>query len=92
MQICISHAESWPSSIIAFGNVEEVNGVLLTGKNAYSGLEAGLSLYTHLNPFQANITFHIETSYLIYSANQMNDYYMKFELKWIKLHINASAE
>ena len=51
MQICISHAESWPSSIIAFGNVEEVNGVLLTGKNAYSGLEDGLSLYTHLNPF-----------------------------------------
>ena len=51
MQICISHAESWPSSIIAFGNVEEVNEVLLTGKNAYSGLEDGLSLYTHLNPF-----------------------------------------
>ena len=37
------------------------------------------------NPFQPSVAFHIETSHLICSANQMTGFYMKFrtKLKWI---------
>ena len=39
-----------------------------------------------LNPFQLSVVFHIETSHLICSVNQMLGFYMKcnFELKWVK--------
>ena len=30
-----------------------------------------------VNPFQPRVTFHIETSLLIYTANQMASFYMK---------------
>ena len=44
-------SEIWRSSVIAFGNVEEANGILLPDKNACLGLDDDLSLYTHFNPF-----------------------------------------
>ena len=31
-----------------------------------------------LNPFQLNVPFHIETSHLIYSANQLTGFYIRF--------------
>ena len=39
-----------------------------------------------VNIFQPSIAFHIETSHLICSANQMTGFYMKCntELKWVK--------
>ena len=41
-----------------------------------------------INPFQHSFAFHIETSHLISSANQMTDFYMKCntELKWVDIH------
>ena len=39
------------------------------------------------NPFQPSASFHIETSYLVCSANQMTGFYMKrnTRLKWVKV-------
>ena len=39
------------------------------------------------NPFQQIVTFHVETSHLICTANQMTGFYVKFNtrLKWGKL-------
>ena len=41
---------------------------------------------TRLNPFQPSVTFNIETSHLICSANQMTSFYMKCNigLKWVQ--------
>ena len=41
----------------------------------------------HLNPFQSIVAFHIETSHLICSANQMIDLYIKCNtgLKWVNV-------
>ena len=38
-----------------------------------------------INPFQFSDAFHIETSHLICSSNQMTGFYMKCntELKWV---------
>ena len=38
-----------------------------------------------MNPFHPSVAFHMETSHLIFSANQMNSFYMKCstELKWV---------
>ena len=36
-----------------------------------------------INPFQPSVAFHVETSYLIYSANQMIGFYMKC-YNWLK--------
>ena len=43
--------------------------------------------FTFIKPFQPCVTFHIETSHLICTANQMTSFYMKCntELKWVKL-------
>ena len=40
-----------------------------------------------LNPFHPSVAFHIETSHLICTTNQMTDFYMKFKagLKWVNL-------
>ena len=37
-------------------------------------------------PFQPNLGFHIETSHLIYTANQMTGFYIECntKLKWVK--------
>ena len=39
----------------------------------------------YFNPSQASVVFHTETSYLIYTANQMTGFYMKCNsgLKWV---------
>ena len=39
-----------------------------------------------LNQFQSSVAFHIETSHLICSANQMNGFYIKCNtwMKWVK--------
>ena len=38
-----------------------------------------------MNPFQPSVAFHMETSHLIFSADQVNGFYMKCstELKWV---------
>ena len=38
-----------------------------------------------INPLQSSVAFHIETSYLFYSAKQMTGFYMKCKsgLKWV---------
>ena len=43
------------------------------------------------NPFQLSITFHIENSHLIYSANQMAGFYIKCntKLKWVNKVIKS---
>ena len=43
--------------------------------------------FVGVNSFQSSITFHIETSLLIYSTNQMSGFYMKCNtrLKWVKV-------
>ena len=33
--------------------------------------------FSYSNPFHSSIVFHIETSHLISTANQMNDFYVK---------------
>ena len=40
---------------------------------------------TFINPFQPGVAFHIETSNLIYPANQMTSFYIKCNtgLKWV---------
>ena len=40
-----------------------------------------------LNPFQPNTAFHIKTSHLICTANQMTGFYMKCNtgLKWLNV-------
>ena len=45
-----------------------------------------------LNPFQARVTFHIETSHLICIANQMTGVYMKYNtgLKWGRLYLHVN--
>ena len=44
-------------------------------------------IFVGVNSFQSSITFHIETSLLIYSTNQMSGFYMKCNtrLKWVKV-------
>ena len=39
-----------------------------------------------VNPFQSSVAFHIKTSHLICTVNQMNGFYMKCNpgLKWVK--------
>ena len=39
-----------------------------------------------LNPFQPSVVFHVETSHLFCSANQMTGFYMECNtgLKWVK--------
>ena len=39
-----------------------------------------------INPFQLSDVSHIETSHLIYTANQMTGFYMKCntDLRWVK--------
>ena len=41
----------------------------------------------YFNPSQPSVAFHIETSHLIYTANQMTGLYMKCNsgLKWVNL-------
>ena len=43
-------------------------------------------IYRYYNPFQSSVVFHIETTYLIYRANQMTGSYMKCNTgqKWVK--------
>ena len=45
------------------------------------------TLNNNLNPFQPRVAFLIETSHLIYTANQMTGFYLEYDtgLKWIKL-------
>ena len=44
-----------------------------------------LEYFVHMNPFQLSIAFGIETIHLIYSANQMSDFYRKCNTrqKWV---------
>ena len=39
----------------------------------------------HINPFQPSDAFHIDTSHLICTLNQMTGFYMKYNtgLKWV---------
>ena len=39
----------------------------------------------YFNPAQSSVAFHIETSHLIYTANQVTGFYMKCNsgLKWV---------
>ena len=48
-------------------------------------IACSLNTTTEFNPFQRNITFHIETSHLTCTANQMAGLYMKCNtrLKWV---------
>ena len=41
------------------------------------------------DPFQSSVAVHLETSHFIYSANQMNGFYMKSNnwVKWVKVQI-----
>ena len=43
--------------------------------------------YKWINPFHASIAFYIETSHLIYIANLMTGFYMKYitGLRWAKM-------
>ena len=51
----------------------------------------------YLNPSQPSAAFHIETSHLIYTANQMTGFYVKRTsgLKWVnstcRISINGSV-
>ena len=48
------------------------------------------NLQTHLiSPFRPSVAFHIETSHLFCSANQMTGFYMKFNtgLTWVDFNI-----
>lgn len=51
------------------------------------------SVIFSVNPFQSSVIFRIETSYLFFRANQMNDFYMKYntKLKWVNLTILKSS-
>ena len=44
------------------------------------------------NPFHPSVAFHIETSHLICTANQMTGFYIKRNtgLKWIQLYLSVS--
>ena len=52
----------------------------------------------YFNASQPSVAFHIETSYLIYTANQMTGFYMKrnSEMKWVNstcwILINGSVK
>ena len=39
----------------------------------------------NFNPSQPGVAFHVETSHLIYTENQMTGFYMKYNsgLKWV---------
>ena len=43
-----------------------------------------LSQIIRVNPFECNVTFHIETNHLIYGENQLTGFYMEYNtgLKW----------
>ena len=45
------------------------------------------------NPFQSSIVFHIKTSHLIGTANQMTGFFMQCNtgLKWIKAYVLIEA-
>ena len=47
----------------------------------YSKYDSG----KYLNPSQSSAAFHITTSHLIYTENQMTGFYMKYNsgLKWV---------
>ena len=44
------------------------------------------------NPFLPSVAFHIGTSHLICSVNQISGFYMKYNtgLKWVKISINKN--
>ena len=46
-----------------------------------------LFLFSAINPFQPSVAFHIETSHLISSANQITGFSMKYNTgqKWVNL-------
>ena len=44
----------------------------------------------YINPIQSSFAFHIETSHLICSANQMNDFYM--ECNTVLKRVKAALE
>ena len=43
-----------------------------------------MNISAHFNPFQPSVAFHIKTSHLIFNANQMTGFFMKWNtgLKW----------
>ena len=43
-----------------------------------------MSIVKVKNPIQYNIAFHVETSHVIHSANEMGGFYMKSN--WAKIH------
>ena len=55
----------------------------------FSISKAGEVFFTHFNPFQPSIAFHIESCHLVCTANQMTDFYLKCinRLKWVKVQI-----
>ena len=54
----------------------------LTRGDLYQSWEQGAGRFELIkflfNPFQSSVALHIETSYLIYNANQMTSFYMKY--------------
>lgn len=54
----------------------------LTRGDLYQSWEQGAGRFELIkflfNPFQSSVALHIETSYLIYNANQMTGFYMKY--------------
>ena len=49
-----------------------------------------MSAVCEINPFQFNVTFDIETSHLICTANQMTGFHVKCDLGWNRLNISLS--
>ena len=43
----------------------------------------------YLNPFPSSVIFHIDTSHLTFSANQMTGFYMKWTLDWNALTLTT---
>ena len=43
-----------------------------------------MNISAHFNPFQPSVAFHIKTNHLIFNANQMTGFFMKWNtgLKW----------
>ena len=50
-----------------------------------------MQIYICSNQFQLSVAFHIETSHLIYHANQVTGFYMECNtgLKWVKQFLNC---
>ena len=53
-----------------------------------------LSQIIRVNPFECNVTFHIETNHLIYGENQLTGFYMEYNtgLKWVKQQYRFTSE